>query len=137
VFPRARNEPGERLSAWRDASELVAKFQDPHARLKGTLITIATRREKLPAEAYAEYCAHVPATNQIPKELLALIRAIRTQLDRFTDIECEALMYHACTLTDAALWAHRQGCPPAYRVADIPAPQWRIDFTPDVVARWT
>jgi len=126
----------EQVSAQR-RRDLVAKFQDPHAALKGALITIATTLDKLGAERFAEYSTHVPTRHQIPAALLAMIRGIRTQLDRFTDVECEALMYHAYTLTDAVLWAHRQGCPAAYQVAGVPAPEWRIDFTPDVVERWT
>ena len=126
----------EQVSAQR-RRDLVAKFSNPGEPLKGSLITIATTLEKLGAEPFAEYGKHLSTMSHIPKGLLALIRGIRTQLDRFTDVECEALMYHAYQLTDAVLWAHRQRCPASYRVPDIPAPQWRIEFTPEVVARWT
>ena len=126
----------EQVSAQR-RRELISSFQDPNRGLKGILMALSTTLMKLPADRYHEYCTHVPPRYQIPVPLLVLIRGIRTQLDRFTDIECEALMYHAYTLTDAVLWAHRLTCPPEYRAAEIPAPQWTIEFTPDVVERWT
>ena len=126
----------EQVSAQR-RRELVARFQDAHDGLKGVLIALSTTLEKLPLGRYPEYTEQVPSKYQIPKPLLAMIRGIRTQLDRFTDVECEALMYHAYTITDAVLWAHRLTCPPDYRAAEIPAPRWRIEFTPDVVNRWT
>lgn len=126
----------EQVSAQR-RRELVARFQDPNDALKGILITLGSTLDRLGPDRFQEYSRHVPAEFQIPKPLLVLIRSIRTQLDRFTDVECEALMYQAYTLTDAVLWGYRQTCPPAYRAGDIPAPQWRIAFTPDLVARWT
>jgi NTE family protein len=126
----------EQVSAQR-RRDLVAKFQDSHGSLKGVLITLGSSLERLGPDRLSEYSRHVPAKFQIPRPLLALIRSIRTQLDRFTEIECDALMYQAYTLTDAVLWAYRLTCPERYRTAAIPAPRWKISFTSDVVEEWT
>jgi hypothetical protein len=66
-----------------------------------------------------------------------MIRGIRTHLDLFTEVECQALMYDGYSMTDAILWAHRLTCPDAYRAPELPRPAWRIEFTSEVIREWT
>ena len=46
------------------------------------------------------------ATQQVPSEYIPALGRIRTDLDQFSMIECEALMYHGYTLIDAQLRHH-------------------------------
>lgn len=117
--------------------DLVTRFSDPNSSLKGILVTLSSSLERLPPKALDEYSRHVPLGFQIPKQVRDRIRGIRTHLDRFNEIECEALMYHAYSLTDAVLWTHRLTCPPNYRVPDSPTPAWRVDFNASRVREWT
>jgi NTE family protein len=84
--------------------ELIAKFRDSSSLLKGVLIPLSSSLEKLGPASHQAYSTHVPPGHQVPEALLALISSIRTHLDRFTALECEALMYHAYSITDAVLW---------------------------------
>jgi hypothetical protein len=46
-------------------------------------------------------------------------------------------MYHAYSMTDAFLWAHRDKCPNAYKVAPDPDPPWKIEFSTERIAEWS
>ena len=73
--------------------------------------------------------------HRVPSEYIPALGRIRTDLDQFSHIEREALMYHGYTLIDAqirkhckSLWKHRckhfwrvqvcMGCPPLFRSAE-------------------
>jgi hypothetical protein len=114
--------------------DLIAKFKDPSSPLKGVLIPLGSSLARLGTELQQAYSDHVPVRYHVPEALRALISGIRTHLDRFNEIECQALMYHAYSMTDAVLWAHRLTCPEDYRAPDVASPVWRIEFTSDIVA---
>jgi hypothetical protein len=116
--------------------QLVKDFSDPVAKRKGLLVMLGSQIEKLPGTGANEYRALVGSDFCIPPELLKRITAIRTHLDQFSRVECNALMYHAYTLTDAFLWYYRSGFPEAYRVSESPNPQWRIEFTKSTIEQW-
>jgi NTE family protein len=116
--------------------ELVKGFIDPLDRRKGLLVMLGSHIGKLPGRGANEYRATVGSDFCIPPELLERIRTIRTHLDRFTRVECNALMYHAYTMTDALLWYYRNGFPEPYRVPETPNPQWRIEFTKSTTKQW-
>jgi hypothetical protein len=117
--------------------DLISKFRDPSAPLKGVLIPLGSSLGRLGPDLLKDYSAHVHSDYQVPLALLALIKSIRTHLDRFSEAECLALMYHAYSLTDAVLWAHRLTCPEAFRAPEVPAPVWNVAFTSDTVREWT
>lgn len=115
---------------------IIRQFQDPNVPLKGILVSLASHVGKIPNQGGDEYYCNVGPQFRIPQELLDLIQRIRTNLDRFTPVECQALMYHAYTMTDAFLWTHRATCPEGYRVPEAPAPPWRIEFSAGVQREW-
>jgi predicted acylesterase/phospholipase RssA len=78
-----RNKLLERLQAWGEEKEIPRRFAFIH------LLTNLKSRKGLPPRV---------STNILP----ALGR-IRTDLDQFSPVECEALMYHGYTLIDAQL----------------------------------
>jgi hypothetical protein len=53
------------------------------------------------------YCDRIDPLCQVPPALIEMIRSIRTSLDRFHEVESEALMYNAYLMTDAFLWCYR------------------------------
>lgn len=115
---------------------LVADFSDPLSKRKGLLVMLGSGIQRIPNGRGQEYAAAVGTQYLIPPSLIAAIRRIRTHLDRFDPVECEALMYHAYEMTDAFLWAHRLTCPERYRVPNTPDPTWRIDFTDQRQEEW-
>ena len=115
---------------------LVKDFADPAATRKGLLVMLGSSIDRIPGTGTEVYSAAIGSQHRIPPHLLTRIKAIRTNLNRFNRIECEALMYHAYSMTDAFLWAHRNTCPKKYQVAELPAPNWKIDFTRERVRRW-
>jgi NTE family protein len=117
--------------------DLIAKFTDSRSPLKGVLVPLGSSLEKLGTQLLTGYSAHIRPEFQIPEALLAMIKAIRTHLDRFTELECQALMYHGYSLTDAILWAHRLTCPVVYRTPELPRPEWRIHFDSALIKEWT
>lgn len=125
----------EQVSALRRRS-LVADFGDRRATRRGVLVMLGSSIGRIPDDGAENYARHVGAEHLIPADLVELIRGIRTHFNRFSHLECEALMYHAYIMTDAFLWAHRTTCPTDYRVGETPAPAWRIEFTPELVAQW-
>lgn len=116
--------------------ELVKDFSDPVAKRKGLLVMLGSHIGKLPGTGANEYRATVGSKFCIPAELLERITAIRTHLDSFSRVECDALMYHAYTMTDAFLWYYSNGFPEPYRVSELPNPQWRIEFTETIKRQW-
>jgi len=115
---------------------LIRRYMDPKDTLKGILVYLASNTDKTLRKKRNEYYEQVGDQNQIPEEIVNKIQVIRTHLDRFSPIECEALMYHAYTLADTAIWNFRYQNPPAYRVSDKPDPKWKIKFTQDKIKEW-
>jgi hypothetical protein len=103
---------------------------------QGLFVSLRSALSRIPSEDFAQYCAVVPKSLQIPDQLLKSIRAIRTSLDRFSDVEATALMYHAYTMTDCFLWCYRDRFSSKYRVPAKSAPNWTIEMTPEIVASW-
>jgi NTE family protein len=107
---------------------LVRDFQN--AKLQGTLVTLGSGIDRAP-----EWAKKVDHKYLIPQDLLTQIKAIRTNFDAFSQVECDALMYHAYTMTHAFLWMyHRQN--PEYSVPDPPCPEWRIEFSEERIKEW-
>jgi NTE family protein len=102
----------------------------------GTYVMLGSSIDRIPGTGAQDYTDQVGKEYRVPKEIERRINIIRTHLDRFSEIECEALMYHAYSMTDAFLWAHRATCPIAYQVGAIPNPKWRIKFTDKLTQEW-
>jgi len=117
--------------------DLIAKFRDANSPLKGVLVPLGSSLRKLGANLLHAYSGHVPVGYHVPEALRVLISGIRTHLDRFTEVECRALMYHAYSMTDVVLWAHRLTCPEEYQAPEVASPLWRIEFNPQTVASWS
>ncbi|SRR6266550_5230545 len=132
---RADQIAREQVSALR-RRELVASFADPAQSRKGLLVYIGSGLERIPAGGGDLYAQIVGADVCIPQGLVERVRRVRTHLDIFSKLECEALMYHAYTMTDAFLWAHRNTCPLSYRVVATPNPIWKIKFTGELSNVW-
>ncbi|UWZ85260.1 patatin-like phospholipase family protein [Occallatibacter riparius] len=115
---------------------LVADFSNPSTSRKGLLVMLGSGIQRIPNGRGKEYEDAVGSQYMIPPIVAGGIRRIRTNLDRFDPLECEALMYHAYVMTDAFLWAHRLTCPERYRVPNIPDPIWRIEFTDQRIREW-
>ncbi|HEY2092715.1 MAG TPA: patatin-like phospholipase family protein [Thermoanaerobaculia bacterium] len=111
---------------------LVRQFQE--GRGPGALIVLGSSVRKLPASALESYVKAVGTNAVIPETLVGRIQSIRTHLNRFSETEAEALMYHGYTLTDAVLHAYRDSYDPAYQLA--PWGDWRIEFTPTKIEEW-
>jgi NTE family protein len=125
----------EQVSALR-RRELMSAFLDPHSKRKGLLVMLGSDLRRLPPEARESYLTQVGRTCEVPDCLVREIQAVRTHLNRFSPTECEALMYHAYSMTDAFLWAHRANMPAPYRVPDEVQASWRIEFEPTLVRKW-
>lgn len=115
---------------------LIKRYIDPKDPLKGVLCYLASNTNKTLYDAKDEYYKHVGIQHQIPRKIVKKIQAIRTHLDKFSAVECKALMYHAYTLADTAIWNFRYQNPSAYRVSDKPDPKWKIKFTDDITKKW-
>ena len=115
---------------------LVADFANPSSTRKGLLVMLGSGIHRIPNGRGEEYETAVGSQYMIPPTLVAGIQRIRTHLDRFDPVECEALMYHAYLMTDAFLWAHRLTCPERYRVPNSPDPIWRIEFSDPRIIEW-
>lgn len=132
---RADDIAREQVSALRQR-ELVRDFANPGSKRKGLLVALKSNLGKIPNGQGELYSSKVGQQFRIPDKLVDSIQRIRTHLDRFTPVECDALMYHAYTMTDAFLWAHRETCPEEYRVPSEPNPTWKIEFTAGKVQEW-
>ncbi len=115
---------------------LINEFRDPQSPVNGILVSLGSSLDRLPPKAFQEYTEAVPSNLQIPSEFIGRIQSIRTHLDRFSSVECEALMYHAYLLTDAFLWHYRDTLPAAYRVPRESSPAWQIDFDSAKNSEW-
>jgi len=132
---RADSIAREQVSALR-RRELVRDFADPQAPRKGLLVPLGSHLGKIPGGGDRVYSSRVGTQYRIPDQLVQRIQKVRTSMDQFSAVESEALMYHAYTMTDAFLWAHRETCPVDYRVPAEPNPSWRIEFTDLKIRQW-
>jgi hypothetical protein len=103
-------------------------------RANGLLVTLGSNLDGIPAGGAEVYRELVGRDSCPPTEVVDRIQRVRTQLNRFSREEAEAVMYHGYVLTDAFLWARRAHLPTAYQRPDL-TPEWRIVFTPAVTAR--
>ncbi len=115
---------------------LLKDFTDQSSARKGTYVMLGSSIDRIPGTGAYDYTAQVGGEFRVPKDLELRINRVRTHLDQFTRAECEALIYHAYTMTHAFLWAHRGTCPATYRVPEKPNPSWRIEFTDKVKREW-
>lgn len=122
----------QQVSALRTRS-LMTEFNAGSKR--GILTGLGSSVSNMPADVFAKYCDLIPDGCLLPNEILIPVRRIRTSLDRFNEIEVEALMYHAYSLTDAFAWCYRDRFPPQYRPASFPG-RWQIDFDQAKIALW-
>jgi len=132
---RADDIAREQVTALRQR-ELVRDFADPGSKRNGLLVALKSNLGKIPNGQGEVYSSKVGQQFRIPDKLVDSIQRIRTHLDRFSPVECDALMYHAYTMTDAFLWAHRETCPEEYKVPTEPNPNWKIEFTAGRVQEW-
>jgi NTE family protein len=107
---------------------LVRDFQN--GTLQGTLVTLGSGVDRAP-----DWRSKIDEKSLIPQDLLAQIKAIRTNFDAFSPVECEALMYHAYTMTHAFLWMYRRQSA-NYSVPDPPRPEWQIEFNQERIKEW-
>lgn len=131
VLQRVNAIAMEQVSALRRRM-LVKSFED--GQQQGLLVALGSSLDRIPAGGGDEYRTLVGADSCPTSDIVNRIHRVRTHLNRFTREEAEAVMYHGYVLTDGFLWARRDHLPAAYRRPDGP-PQWRIAFTPDVIAR--
>jgi NTE family protein len=103
---------------------------------QGLLVSLRSALDRIGSPKSTQYCEFVSNAQRIPASLLPRIRSIRTSLDRFTNTECTALMYHAYLMTDCFLWCYRDTMSEEYRVPASPAPSWRIEFPSETPAQW-
>ena len=113
---------------------LVRQFRSTDDPVRGALIVLGSGLTKLPPAAYATYVEAVGASALIPPDLIARLHRTRTNLNAFSRLEAEALMYHGYTLTDGVLWAYQNEHPTMFRMPHPGA--WRIDFTSTTIAEW-
>jgi len=73
-----------------------------------------------------------PELPRLPEALVPLVARVRTDLDRFSDIEISALMFHGYTLIDHCLRAYHPGWLPV----NTPPPQFEA-AEPHVRIQWT
>lgn len=121
------------VSALRTRS-LMADFVS--GRRGGILVSLSSKIQNMPVAQYSDYCQRIDRRFQIPAELLPPLKRLRTSLDRFSEIEIEALMYHAYSMTTAFLWCYRQQFPEPYRVDDELRDDGLVEFTKDKVQQW-
>jgi NTE family protein len=105
-------------------------------RRQGLLVSLRSALDRIGSPKIQEYSEFVAKKQQIPASLLPRIRSIRTSLDRFSSIECTALMYHAYLMTDCFLWCYRNTMSEPYRVPANPAPAWLMEFCSETAAQW-
>jgi NTE family protein len=126
----------EQVSALRRRM-LVGDFKNRASHRNGTLVMLGSHIDRIPNRGGERYFSVVGRQFRIPDELISKIQRVRTNLDRFGETECTAIMYHAYSMTDAFLWAHRDTCPDAYKVAPNPDPPWKIEFSAERIAEWS
>ena len=102
----------------------------------GILVGLGSEIQNLPQGSYSEYCDRVDSKFHIPAKLLRLLRGLRTSLDRFSEIEVEALLYHSYSMADAFLWSYRDRFPAAFRVDEQFGSRWLIEFTSAKTSEW-
>lgn len=119
---------------------LIDEFKDPKEPLKGVLVSLGSDTAKTlcppGVDHYDDYYNKVGEQHRIPDELVEKIQGVRTHLDKFSPVECEALMYHAYTIADTTLWNFRDQYTLDDRVSDDPGPEWKIDFTENKKKEW-
>jgi NTE family protein len=121
----------EQVSALR-RRRLIEMFEG--GRPNGLLVALGSNLDRIPVGGADAYRRIVGSDSCPPVEVVDRIQRVRTHLNRFSQEEAEALMYHGYVLTDAFLWARSAHLPTAYQRTDQ-SPEWRIVFTPEITAR--
>jgi NTE family protein len=132
---RADEIAREQVSALR-RRELMRAFQDPNNERSGLLVMLGSGLHRLPPNSRECYESHIGRHYLIPDEVVSSIHKTRTHLNRFSQTECEGIIYHAYTMTDCFLWTHRESLPSAYQIDRDQMPKWKIKFDKTTVASW-
>jgi hypothetical protein len=82
----------------------------------GVIATLGSSIASIERRAKKQYVRSGDASTLIPASILPRIQEMRTNLDRFTALEADAVQYHAYLLTDAVLLLNNDSQPEAYRV---------------------
>jgi NTE family protein len=122
----------QQVSALRTRS-LMSEFVK--GSMTGILTGLASSVRNMPSDQYKQYCKAMRENHRLPDEVLSPLRRIRTSLDRFGQIEIQALMYHAYSLTDAFAWCYQDRLPSRYRSDTFPG-AWQITFDREKTATW-
>jgi NTE family protein len=82
----------------------------------GVIATLGSSIASIERGAKKKYVRSADPSTMIPESVLPRIQQMRTNLDRFTAMEADAVQYHAYLLTDAVLTLNNDSQPDAYRV---------------------
>jgi NTE family protein len=82
----------------------------------GILATLGSSVRSIERSSRKPYVRSADPSTLIPDSLLPRIQQMRTNLDKFTVMEADAVQYHAYLLTDAILLANDDTQPEGYRV---------------------
>ncbi|HKV92356.1 MAG TPA: patatin-like phospholipase family protein [Candidatus Angelobacter sp.] len=104
---------------------------------QGMLVSLRSATNRISSNDFKAYCEAVPGHHHIPGDLLPHIRAIRTSLDRFSEVEANALMYHGYLMTDCFLWCYRGTFSSEYTVPEKPEPSWKFSFSDEMTGSWS
>lgn len=127
LLRRANDIAMEQVSALRRRM-LVDAFKEKGQ--PGLLVVLGSSIDRLPAKLARDYRVCVGDDCCLPKAIVEQVHRVRTHLNRFSEAECETVMYHGYMLTDALLWSRHEALPTAYRRPAGP-PGWRVAFTPE------
>lgn len=115
IYNRLRDLGYSHLEERRDFSETLLrhvgpeKMREMEQERRGAYLRSYSYVELMPPERFA----WIDGEQRLPEELLPLVAAIRTDLDRFSTIEVSALMFHGYTMIDHCLRSYQSELYPA------------------------
>lgn len=104
---------------------------------QGLFVSLRSDVSRIGEVKYRHYRARVDEAYLVPPAIVEMIRSIRTNLDRFSDVESTALIYHAYMMTDAFLWSYDDTFSREFRVRQDNLPQGLIRFTQETIQEWS
>lgn len=110
IYERLRDLGYSHLEERRTFSDTLLQFVGPEKmremerERQGAYLRSYSYVELMPPEKFA----WTAGAQRLPEELLPLVAAIRTDLDRFSPIEISALMFHGYTMIDHCLRAYQR-----------------------------